>query len=175
MMNAKELERMAAGQAALTQERLKELLSYDPETGVFCWLSNRTSSVRAGHQAGYLNATGYRTVVVDGRKHWEHRLAWLYMHGKWPDHYIDHINGVKDDNRIANLRDVTKQANQQNEKRARSSNKTGFLGVTNVGNLFGARIYINKKLKYLGYFKTPEEAYEVYLDAKRKHHAGCTL
>lgn len=181
MMNAKELERMAAGQATLTQDRLKELLSYDPETGVFRWKSARTSSIRAGRQAGYLNATGYRTVVLDKRKHWEHRLAWLYVHGKWPEHYIDHINGVKDDNRICNLRDVTKQLNQQNEKRARSSSKSGFLGVTHVkrhlklAKPFAARIWFDKKLHSLGHYATAEEAHAVYVDAKRKLHAGFAL
>lgn len=90
----------------LTAERLRELLSYDPETGWFTWRVTRSSNGRAdaGSRAGALRSDGYRHVTVDQHKYKEHRLAWLYMTGKWPEADLDHKNNTRDDNRFSNLR-----------------------------------------------------------------------
>lgn len=100
----------------MKQTRLQELLEYAPETGVFRWRVNRTS-VRAGTMAGRLDSKGYRQISVDGQRYGAHRLAWLYMNGEWPKHEIDHVNGDRDDNRIANLRDVVRTINMRNKRR----------------------------------------------------------
>ena len=166
--------KMAKGEANLDQERLKQVIAYCPDTGAFTWL-------RTGSAAGSIDGRGYLLICVDGRKYRAHRLAWLYAHGRWPSKFIDHINGVKNDNRLCNLRDVTWSENRQNETKARKNSLTGFLGVTYskpkkpLAKHYAARIYIDKKLRSLGYYATAEEAHEAYLEAKRKHHAGCTL
>ena len=89
----------------LTQKRLKELFYYDPVTGVFTRLHS-TSNVKAGRATGNLNTGGHLGFLVDKKMYQAHRLAWLYVHGDWPNSQIDHINGVRTDNRIENLRDV---------------------------------------------------------------------
>lgn len=90
----------------LTQEVLKSLLYYDPETGIFVWLVTRQRSP-AGKEAGGYDEKGYRRICVNGTKVRAHRLAWLYMTGEWPEDQLDHINGLKDDNRFVNLREAT--------------------------------------------------------------------
>ncbi len=97
----------------LTAERLRELLTYDPETGHFRWVF--TKGCRAGGQiAGTVRRDGYLCIAVDGRKHKAHRLAWFYMHGRWPHPEIDHINRSKLDNRLCNLREATRVENNAN-------------------------------------------------------------
>jgi hypothetical protein len=95
----------------LTAERLRELVHYCQDTGVFTPRVNRGS---AGGKAGNVAPSGYRRLHVDGRLHLEHRLAWLYMTGQWPARHIDHINRCRSDNRFANLRDVTQAENNRN-------------------------------------------------------------
>ena len=113
----------------LTAERLREVLDYGPDTGVFTWKIRTNSRVKVGDVAGALRPDGYIQISIDGRLHRAHRLAWLYVTGESPPDQIDHINGVRDDNRIANLRLATSAENKQNLRRAKSRNKTGFLGV----------------------------------------------
>jgi hypothetical protein len=98
----------------LTAERLREILGYDPETGLFTRLV-RTGRIRAGEVAGTAHSRGYRSIVIDGRVYLSHRLAWLYVHGEWPPEQIDHINRNRADNRLVNLR-AAKQS--QNNVRA---------------------------------------------------------
>jgi hypothetical protein len=98
----------------LTQARLKQLLDYDPETGVFTWRVNRGGAAKAGTRAGCPTPFYYRVIRIGGRSRREHSLAWLYVHGHWPADELDHINRVRDDNRIANLREVTHAENMQN-------------------------------------------------------------
>lgn len=114
---------------------------------------------------------------VCGKAYRAARLAWFYVHGAWPKHHIDHINGNRLDNRIANLRDIPRQANNQNIHRSFKTNKTGFLGVDldKRSNRYRASIRHNGSNRTLGRFDTPEEAHEVYLNAKRLLHEGCTL
>ncbi|MBQ0917460.1 HNH endonuclease [Hydrogenophaga aromaticivorans] len=157
--------------ADITSERLRELLSYDPLTGLFRWRMGRRS-VKAGALAGSLKKNGYVHISIDFQTHCAHRLAWLYVYGSFPGPYLDHKNAVKSDNRIANLRDVTCSANLQNIVRARRDNKTGFLGVGKDGNRFRSRIELGGKQISVGSYATPEEASEAYLAAKKIAHPG---
>jgi hypothetical protein len=154
----------------LTAERLRELLDYNPETGIFRW----NVAARAGTVVGCLNR-GYRVIRVDRMLYRAHRLAWLHVYGCWPTDEIDHINGIKDDNRLANLREVTCAENQQNRRSARTDNKTGLLGVSSSQGGFQAQIKVNCKLFFLGRFATAELAHAAYLEAKRRLHPAGML
>jgi len=158
----------------LTTERLKELLSYSPETGLFVWLKNRCSVAMAGDVAG-TPINGYLTIVIDKLPYRAHRLAWFYMTGKWPFDKIDHINGVRNDNKWVNLREADNHLNMQNIRKAIC--KVGYLGVTIGGRSkrYQARIRVDGKTVYLGTFDSPQEAHTAYVSAKRKHHPGCTI
>lgn len=160
----------------LTVERLREVLAYDQETGLFTRRVRTANCVKVGDVAGSLHRKGYIRINVDGRRYFAHRLAWLYVNGEWPPAEIDHINGVKDDNRIVNLRLATRIENMQNERVSRSNNKAGYLGVfLHSCGKFSAKICIDGKNKHLGMFPTPESAHEAYLEAKRQLHHFCTL
>ena len=159
----------------LTQERLKKILNYDPETGVFEWKTRTANCIHVGDVAGNNDKYGYWQIQVDGKCYFAHRLAWLYVYGVWPENHIDHIDGIKNNNRIVNLRDVTCLVNSQNQRNAHCINRVGMLGVEKHGGKFRARIRINGELKLLGTYSTPEAAHEVYLVAKRELHLGCTI
>lgn len=161
--------------AILTQDRLRELLHYNPDTGVFTRLKARCSNL-VGTQAGCVNkALGYVIVSVLGSPQYGHRLAWLYMTGQEPAGEVDHINGNKADNRWSNLRDVPKLVNMQNNRKARAHNATGLQGVRKSGSRWESMIGHQKRQHYLGSFATPEEAHAAYLEAKRRLHEGCTI
>lgn len=160
----------------LTHMRLKELLDYDPETGMFTWkISNRNSPIKIGSEAGTLDSGGYCQIKIDGTHYKAHRLAWLYVHNNWPKYQIDHINGIRADNRLANLRAATSSENSQNQRCANKDSKTGLLGIYPHGKKYVAQIRLNGKTHRLGIFQTPEEAHEVYLKAKRELHSHCTI
>lgn len=164
---------IAAREAApFTQTQLKEQLSYCPETGVFTWIAAKPK-VHIGMVAGGYTKKGYVVINVFGTKYPAHRLAWLYVHGSFPPHTIDHINGIKDDNRIANLRKATVSENNQNLRKANRSNKScGLLGATWVPReaSWQAQIGIGGKKKNLGYYPTAQLAHEAYVKAKRELH-----
>ena len=160
---------------SLTVERLKEVLHYDPETGVLTWIKTLSARATKGKKAGSRDKWGYVTTSIDRRFYKAHRLAWLYMTGEWPKGDIDHINGVPGDNRWINLRDVSHAANSQNRRRARCNSRTGVLGVQNTKWGFLALITVHGKVHYLGYHPTIEAASSAYLEAKRKMHEGNTL
>ena len=161
---------------SLTAELAREILDYDPDTGVFRWkVTNKRSHASAGSLAGCLHSTGYWYIQVDGRNYRAHRLAWLITHGTFPADQIDHRDGDRANNRLANLREVTNAGNQQNQRRARSDSTTGLLGVSPEKNGFKARIRVDRKTRYLGHFGTPEQAHAAYLDAKRQLHPMGTL
>ena len=162
--------------SALTAAQLRELLSYDPESGKLLRIKSRAHWV--GKEAGMLDAYGYVVVKIGKKAHKAHRLAWLYVHGEWPAGQIDHINGDKSDNRIANLRVVSNQANVQNVRRARSSNvSTRLLGAhyDKRNRVYLSRIWVGGKLVYLGRFDNAQDAHDAYLKAKREMHAGSTV
>jgi hypothetical protein len=155
-----------------------EKLAYDPETGIFTWaVSPKRSTIKAGSVAGSMNSEGYLHIGYGGRKYFSHRLAWLITYGDWPSGQVDHINGCRTDNRLENLRDVTHSVNQQNQKKARKNNKSGFLGVCwhKKSSVWVAQITVGRKIKRIGSFGTAEEAHKAYLLAKRECHAGCTI
>lgn len=146
-----------------TAERIRELVRYEPDTGHF--YSLRTGKKRFSTP----NVFGYLRLSVDGKNYTAHRLAWLYVHGAWPN-VVDHINGNPADNRLCNLRSVTPAENRQNQQKVRSSSKTGFIGVRFKRNRFIALLFIDGKKKEFGRFLTAEEAHASYLEAKRKHY-----
>ena len=150
----------------LSQSRLKEVLSYDPETGIFTrkGIPCRSGSVRSvGSVAGAYLPAGYITIMVDYKAYLAHRLAWLYMAGSWPSLAVDHKNGQKDDNRWANLREATAQQNAFNQP-AKALTKSGFKGVCkSSGSTWKASIKVNGKPQHIGSYPTPELAYEEYL------------
>lgn len=150
----------------ITQARLKELLHYDPETGVFTWAIARRKC-RKGHIAGTMNGNGYVRIIIDRKKHYAHRLAWLYVTGKLPDDQIDHVNMDKSDNRFCNLREATCQQNNVN-KNARTA--TGSKGVVRVGNKYRAMIWSGGTTMHLGYFDTELEAREAYAQKANELH-----
>ena len=150
----------------LTVERLKELLNYEPDTGVFVW-------VKSKRKAGCIRHDGYVRIGIDMKAYLAHRLAWLYMTGQWPDELIDHINRVKNDNRFSNLRQASKAQNAQNTKLF-SGSKSGFKGVrryTYSGKWF-ACITANGTTHKLGSFDSAEEAAEAYRQAAQRLHSA---
>lgn len=159
----------------VTAQRLRDLLRYEPETGEFIWRAHRKGrhSIE-GKQAGFVNRRGYRIFGIDGRPVQAHRAAWLYIYGEWPKGVIDHLNGVKTDNRIANLFCTTNLLNNQNIVCATVRSKSGFRGVSKSplkGDRWDARICHSGIHKFIGTFSTPEEAHAAYLaEKKRVHH-----
>lgn len=165
---------MSAKESTLTQARLKDLLHYDPGTGIFV----RRSSIgrfATGTIAGTCNARGYRSICIDLNLYYEHRLAWLYMTGAFPIFDIDHIDGNGRNNRWKNIRDAATLVNCQNRRAAQKNSASRLLGVGQAGVNWRARITIEKHTIHLGCFPTKEGAYSAYLEAKRKFHSGCTI
>lgn len=157
----------------MTPALLRETLAYDPATGHFTWLAKTGKRAVVGRRAGWQSKDGYARICVHGEEHQAHRLAWLYVHGDWPMQDIDHINGDRADNRIANLRDVSRSVNLQN-RRAAGQTRTGVLGVSANGTGFKAEIKSDRRM-HLGTFPTTAAASAAYLAAKRQHHEGNTL
>ena len=157
----------------LTVERLRELLDFNPETGELCWrIAPRHQRIEPGQSAGYVGRRGYLRIRIDGAAHQAHRLAWMHHHGTPPLGDIDHIDGDRLNNRIANLRDVSKFTNQQNQVNRRFVGATGLTGVTRQRNKFEARISANGVSHHLGMFETAEAAHLAYLGAKKRLHFG---
>lgn len=158
----------------LDEQELHALLEYDPETGVFRWLArvrgyfasdrswNSWNAKHVGAVAGYIMGGGYRVIAVLGVQQLASRLAWLYVRGVWPLGQIDHINGQRDDNRIANLRDVPQLDNMHN-KCIYSNNTSGAVGVEFYAptKRWRATIRVNGKRKALGHFIDKAEAIAV--------------
>ena len=148
----------------LTQARLKSLLHYDPETGTFTWLPGTGGKGRPfkSRPAGGPGNEGYWRIWIDGRFYAASHVAWLFMTGVLPAGQIDHINRQPSDNRLANLRLATQTQNKANSG-AYKNNKLGIKGVRRHRNgTFEARIRVNRDLKYLGCYRTIEEAKAVY-------------
>lgn len=161
----------------LTASELRSLLSYDPETGILTRLTDNRRGRRIGDVAGSAHHSGYIEVMVMGKNYRAHRICWLHAYGVWPTHDIDHINGIKNDNRLCNLRDAPEATNMQNERNVRKNNLSGFMGVQfrKDRNKWVATIRVNGRPKRLGSFSTPEEAHDAYLAGKRLYHPGFTL
>ena len=159
----------------VSQKYLKDILSYDPDTGLFHWIINRTG-VTIGMQAGSINKQGYVRIEVDGKSYAAHRLAWLYVYGYMPSkvEYIDHIDRTKDNNQIDNLRIANHSENKLNSGLPKN-NKTGYKGVQMHGERFRAQTTINSKRVHLGTFDTALDAYNAYVKAVQSHHGKDVL
>jgi hypothetical protein len=157
----------------LTQDRLREVLRYCFASGLFAWNVNASSTGMAGTIAGCLGPGGYTTIRVDGRLYGAHRLAMFYIYGEWPTHMVDHKNHDRSDNRLDNLRQATPGENAQNKVRAIASNQaTGLLGVHWSGQVerWGAKVNLDGKQYHAGFYDTPEEAHQAYIEKKRELH-----
>lgn len=152
----------------MTQDELKALFFYAPETGIFKRLEKAGRPTKTG-AVGSPDKDGYLRVKIQEKTHSLHRLAFLYMTGEQPKNSIDHINGKRDDNKFANLREATPRQNSQN-RQAQVKNKNLPLGVFAEPGGFRARIRVNGKRVHLGTFKTPDDAAKAYQEAKNKHH-----
>lgn len=160
----------------ITVEELRDRLVYDPETGDFTWrvspsvYGNPYQRRFEGKKAGYL-AQGYLMIRLNGRTYGAHRLAWYYVHGKFPTKQVDHIDRCRSNNRIANLRLATQSEQLYNSKER--CNKSGYRGVRaepKCESSWTARIKVQGKEIYLGFFKSAEEAAEAYRRASIKYH-----
>lgn len=145
----------------LTQERLKELLDYSPETGEFVWKVTKGSRAIAGEKAGKTpcGIHGYVFIRIDRKAYRAHQLAWLYVHGYFPDTDIDHINRVRHDNRIANLRVVSRSLNALNN---------GAAGFSRSRDKWRAYITVDGRQRHLGIFETEQEASYAHRRAKEQ-------
>ena len=151
----------------MTPARVRELLIYDPLTGVFTWRTTRGPFI-AGEVAGSLKTDGYWRIGLDGRQHYAHRLAWAYMTGVWPVRDIDHRDRTRSNNIFKNLREATSVQNAQNC--APRIGSSGYPGVTKCRTKWQAQINADNEYHYLGVFPTAPEAHAAYLEAKARLH-----
>jgi hypothetical protein len=159
----------------LTQDELKAQLHYNPETGVFTRLKANCTRVKVGDIAGNLSkSTGYIRFSINKKEYVAHRLAWLYMTGSFPINEIDHINGIKHDNRFSNLRDVPHEVNQRNAVSHRGfgnkNNVHGYAGVCfeKKANRYRAECNMFGIRKVIGYYLTAKQAGAAYFLYVRK-------
>lgn len=161
----------------LIKSMVFDRLSYNSETGDISWKKARCKA-RIGSVSRSLDVSGYVQVNIgSGIVLKGHRVAWLFVYGEWPNGHIDHINGVRDDNRACNLRVVTNAINCQNKRKPLPSNKSGFLGVSwdKRVNKWLAACMLDRKQYRAGHFEDPAEAHRAYVQLKRKLHEGCTI
>jgi hypothetical protein len=157
--------------ATLTAERLRDLLDYDPETGAFRW-RKAPRGRKSGDIAGSVSKVhGYREIGLDERLHLAHRLAWLYVHGRWPAHHIDHRDSNPTNNAIVNLREATHAENLHNRGKS-CNNSSGFKGVSldSSRHKWRAEIMKDRKRVFLGRFADKETAAAAYASAAGRLH-----
>ena len=154
----------------VTQAELKELLNYDPDTGVFKWRVSPRMGISVGTNAGCLSSWGYLIIRIKGKPYRAHRLAWLYVYGEWPEGELDHINHDRIHNRIENLRIVSRFENSRNQK-MRTNNTSGVTGVywNKVYQKWYAYIQLRGKLKYLGRSTDKQVTIEARKTAEKKY------
>lgn len=146
--------RMIERETRLDADTLRSLIHYDAETGLFKRLRNPALPV------GALTPRGYVQIQVNGTIYFAHRLAWLYSNGRWPEHFIDHVNCDRSDNRLSNLRPAT---NLQNSANSRPKHRTRKLnGITPNRGRWQAQIKYGRRNLYLGLYHTADEANAAY-------------
>lgn len=147
----------------LSHEYLLEILEYFPDTGIFVWKVKQARCIGIGKEAGYRHKpTGRYRIVINNIQYLRSRLAWFYVHGKWPKapkDQIDHRNMIKDDDRIENLREANSQENQWNAVQRRKDDLPK--GIYRHGNKFKVELKHGNKLKYLGLFSNLEDAIKI--------------
>ncbi len=161
----------------ITHEALLATLDYDRLTGDFKNKTQRSPRAKIGEACGWINALGYRSLVIDRKYYLAHRLVVFFMTGQWPDAYVDHINGVRSDNRFENLRLASMEINMQNRRTARRDSVSGVLGAHwhKKSGKWASSIFADGKRHYLGRFDSAQDANSAYIKAKRQMHAGCTI
>jgi hypothetical protein len=145
-------------------EELKEYFKYDNVTGKLFWNKRPSNRVLLGQEVGNHNDQGYKVCRFKGKAIRVHRIVWALNKEELPSGFIDHINGIRDDNRMENLRVVSHAQNLQNMKRAK-----GY-AFHKKNNKWTAQIAVDKQHKYLGSFDTEQEAHNAYLKAKQELH-----
>ncbi len=164
-------------------DQLNALLSYNPKTGILVWKHrpasrfkdlrscNRWNAVYAGKRAGTVDRYGYIAINLNGKLNRAHRIAWFMMTGKWPEGCLDHINGVRSDNRWENLREATRSQNNCN-KALRSNNKSGTSGISRhpANGKWRVQICFEGKKHHIGYFYSKQQAIEARKLAEKQHH-----
>jgi hypothetical protein len=158
----------------LTAQRLREVVVYDELTGEFRWRGYRSGLSTYAKPVGWVNPDkGRRIVRIDGHTYRASRLAWLYVFGVWPSHEVDHIDGNKLNDAIANLRDVPRLLNEHNKKKANRRKRGGSMrGATVYGDRWQAIIRAEGTVHRLGVFASEQQAHAAYMAAKRRLHAG---
>lgn len=166
-----------AAQKKISHQELVDLVTYESETGLMRWKKRISRKGKVCVVIGSRKAGRNRLQAkIHGTVYSLHRLVWFYVHGEWPSEEIDHINGNAADNRIENLRVVSRRVNQENLRIAKRNSSTRLLGVSPArGGKFRAAIRAKGVFHHLGHFDTAEEAHNAYLEAKRRLHEGCTL
>ena len=167
----------------MSDDELREKLYFDPLTNRICWKVAHPPYPVGQPVYALQKRNGYRIVRLKRVNFMEHRLIWFFVHGAWPKNGLDHKNGIKDDNRPDNLRDVTTTVNNQNKRRPHQDKiENTPLGVTYLWFLkkpktrkYRAAISVGNRDILLGRFHTADEAHQCYLEAKRRLHEGCTI
>lgn len=156
----------------ITQKELKDVLNYNPKTGIFTWKIHSWKN-KIGSAAGSLNGWGYVLIAIKQKSYLAHRLAFLYMTGCLPKNNVDHINRIKYDNRWLNLRNATYSENRLNTG-MRSTNTSGYRGAykNNVTGNYQARAFLNGGSVSLGTYKTAKEANDAYENYARLIHGN---
>jgi hypothetical protein len=152
----------------MDQQTLRTFLDYNPDTGIFTWAATRSSRAQKGAEAGTVNGMGYQQITINHKIYLAHRLAHLWMTGKWPKAQIDHINGDKLDNNWDNLRPVDNLTNARNQKE-NSHNTSGATGVRWEAGKWRVRIKTNNKLRHIGRFVSFDEAVTARKAAEKQH------
>lgn len=154
----------------LTIEDIHQLFRYDPNTGILTWSDKCVKSNKVGSEVGWVGL-GYHKVEVYGKTYQVHRIVWAYVYNEWPSKFIDHINGIRDDNRICNLRDVSQRENTCNRQMHRDGKHPGYF-YNKWEKRWDARISLGRKRYNLGLFDTEEQAAEAYRTAREEIERG---
>lgn len=187
------MPRRDSTKCTLTADFVRSILNYDPKTGLFTWkhrsadtfeLAARHSREQiarlwnpryAGKPAGHCDSYGYHQIKINSVYYLAHRMAWLFIHGEWPEKEMDHINGNRADNRLVNLRLCSRMQNMANSGR-KSTNKSGYKGVylkaRHTKKRWASQIRAGGKQITLGYFDTPEAAHAAYVKAAKELHGA---